>query len=63
MKVITKFGRLTAATIASLAPPIAVAHSGHGADPALHSLLHSEHILILAAAATIAFAVYALRDK
>lgn len=64
MNVIKKLKRLTPATlIASLASPVVSAHTGHGVDPALHSLLHSEHIIVLAAAAAVALAAYALRHK
>lgn len=64
MKLTNKLKRLTAATLTTgLVSPVVVAHSGHGADPALHSFLHSEHIIVLAAAAAIAFAAYALRHK
>ena len=64
MKLTKKLKRLTAAALTtSLASPVVVAHTGHSADPALHGLLHSEHIIVLAAVATIAFAAYALRHK
>ncbi len=64
MKLTKNLKRLTAATLTtSLASPVVVAHTGHGADPALHGLLHSEHIIVLAVTATIAIAAYALRHK
>ena len=64
MKLIKNLRRLTATALTtSLASPVVVAHTGHGADPTLHSLLHSEHIIVLAVTATIAFAAFALRQK
>ena len=64
MNVTKKLRTLSATTlIACLASPAVVAHSGHGTDPAMHSLLHSEHIVVLAVTAVIGFAAYALRHK
>ena len=62
MKMKNKSVILTALTLlSSLTPPAVFAHSGHIADSSLHSLLHSEHVLVLALAAAVSLAVYASR--
>jgi hydrogenase/urease accessory protein HupE len=52
-----------ALTLLSLGCQVVYAHPGHIADEAVHSLLHSEHIIALVAAGVIAFTVYIVRNK
>ena len=47
----------------ALLSPAVHAHPGHIADESVHGLLHSEHILALAAAVVIACTVYLIRSK
>jgi membrane protein DedA with SNARE-associated domain len=64
MNVTKKFKRFTAlALLTTLASPALYAHYGHVADSSLHSLLHSEHIVLLAVAAAVSLAAYASRNK
>jgi len=64
MNINTRFNKLTALTLlTSLASPTVLAHPGHVADQSLHSLLHIEHVLVLATAAVVSLAVYASRKK
>lgn len=53
----------SAMTLLSLGSQVVYAHPGHIADEAVHGLLHSEHIIALAAAGVIAFTVYIVRNK
>ena len=47
----------------SLASTTALAHPGHIANESIHSQLHGEHIIALAAVVVIAFAVKLIRNK
>ena len=63
-----KFKRLitkrSLSLLAALVSPSAVlAHTGHTANESMHGLLHAEHIIVLAAAASVAFAVFTFRKK
>ena len=59
-----RFTRLTALALStSMLSPVLHAHPGHIADQSLHSLLHIQHIIALAAAAAFTFALYAWRNK
>ena len=49
--------------MAGLLSPAVYAHPGHVAQQSMHSLLHVEHILTLAAAAVVACIVLVLRNK
>lgn len=59
-KRLTQFSALT---LLSLGCQAVYAHPGHIADEAVHSLLHSEHIIALVAAGVIALSVYIIRNK
>jgi len=50
-------------TILLLASTSAVAHPGHLTNESVHSFLHTEHIVALAALGAIAFVVTLLRNK
>jgi hypothetical protein len=50
-------------TILLLNSTLVMAHSGHLSNESLHSFLHIEHIITLAAIGVIAFAVILLRNK
>lgn len=60
MKLAKRFTHFSALTIASgLFAPLAYAHPGHEAAATLHSVLHTEHVLVLLAiGAVIAISVF-----
>ena len=64
MKRIEQFKQFSFLTIlAGLLSPAVHAHPGHLFEQSLHSLLHIEHIIALAAAAIVACTVMVLRKK
>ena len=64
MNTIIKHCKYFVATLlSSLAAPAVFAHPGHSVDASLHSLLHVEHIIVLALAASVSLAIYARRNK
>ena len=63
MKLIERFKQFSALAALSGALSTAHAHPGHAINEYVHGLLHVEHILVLVAVASIAFAVFALRKK
>jgi membrane protein DedA with SNARE-associated domain len=64
MKLVERFKLFSFLTIlAGLFSAAVHAHPGHVAQQSMHSLLHVEHIIALAAAGVVACFVFVLRNK
>ena len=64
MNLAKRFKQFSALTLlSSLYSSAVYAHPGHMADESVHSLLHIEHIIALAAGSIVVYTVYFLRKK
>ena len=64
MKYAKRFKQLSALTLLTgLMSPAAIAHPGHLANESVHSMLHSEHVVLLVASGIVAIAIYVLRNR